>query len=69
MLPLRDDQPTRSFPIVTLLLIAVNAYVFIGWQLRMGLEESVDLDGFLPIELTSHTACNRKASSSRAARN
>jgi len=56
MIPLRDDQPTRAFPFVTLLIIAVNAYVFIAWQLHIGVEESVDLAGFLPIELTSHAA-------------
>ena len=54
MIPLRDDQPTERFPIVTILLIVLNAYVFIGWQLRIGLEHSVDQAGFLPIELTSH---------------
>ena len=56
MIPLRDDQPTRSFPIVTLLIIAVNAVVFIGWQRSIGIEQSVDRAGFLPIELTSHVA-------------
>jgi membrane associated rhomboid family serine protease len=56
MIPLRDDQPTRTFPFVTLLLIAVNAYVFIAWQLRIGVEESVDLAGFLPLEFTSRVA-------------
>jgi len=54
MIPLRDDQRTRSFPVGTLLLIAVNAYVFAGWQMHLGVEESVDRAGFLPIELTSH---------------
>ena len=56
MIPLRDDQPTSTFPIITILIIAGNALVFIGWQLRVGLEQSVDLAGFLPIELTSHAA-------------
>jgi membrane associated rhomboid family serine protease len=55
MIPLRDDQPTERFPIITILLIALNAYVFIGWQLRIGLQHSVNEAGFLPIELTSHT--------------
>ena len=54
MIPLKDDQPTERFPFVTLLLIAVNAYVFIGWQLREGLAESVALAGFIPQELTGH---------------
>ncbi len=54
MIPLRDDHQSRSFPVVTLLLILVNAYVFIHWQLATGLEETVTQAGFLPIELTSH---------------
>lgn len=29
MIPLRDDNPTRTFPIMTVLLIVVNAIVFI----------------------------------------
>ena len=32
MIPLRDSQPTSTFPIVTLLLIAVNVLVYIGQQ-------------------------------------
>jgi membrane associated rhomboid family serine protease len=54
MIPLRDDQQSRTFPAVTLLLIAVNAYVFAFWQIPMGVNVSVDRAGFLPIELTSH---------------
>jgi len=55
MIPLRDDQQTERFPIVTLLIIILNAYVFVAWQLRIGLQHSVNLSGFLPIELTSHS--------------
>ncbi|MEI9893501.1 MAG: rhomboid family intramembrane serine protease [Chthoniobacter sp.] len=56
MIPLRDDQPTTRFPIVTILLIVANAGVFFAWQEKIGLEKSVALAGFLPIELTSHIA-------------
>jgi membrane associated rhomboid family serine protease len=56
MLPLRDDQPTRSFPFITLLLIAANVLVFAGWQLRVGLEDSVAMAGFLPEELTTRSS-------------
>jgi len=35
MLPLRDDIPSRRFPVMTLLLIAVNVAVFV-WELRLG---------------------------------
>ena len=30
MIPLRDNQPTSTFPIVTLLLIALNVLVYVG---------------------------------------
>ena len=32
MIPLRDDQPTSTFPIVTVLLIAANVLVYVGQQ-------------------------------------
>jgi membrane associated rhomboid family serine protease len=35
MIPLRDDNPTRSTPVLTVMLIAVNALVFI-YQLSLG---------------------------------
>ena len=46
MIPLSDDQPTRRFPLVTVALIVVNALVFVGWQLRIGMDDSVGLGGF-----------------------
>jgi membrane associated rhomboid family serine protease len=35
MIPLKDENPTRSFPIVTYGLIAVNLLVFL-WQISLG---------------------------------
>ncbi len=32
MIPLRDNQPTSTFPIVTLLLIALNVLIYVGQQ-------------------------------------
>jgi membrane associated rhomboid family serine protease len=48
MLPLYDDQPARRFPSATLFLIAVNAVVFASWQLRVGIDRSVDIGGLVP---------------------
>jgi membrane associated rhomboid family serine protease len=56
MIPLKDDQESRSFPFVTLLLIAANVYVFVAWQSSMGVQQSVDRAGFIPSELTSHAS-------------
>ena len=55
MIPLSDDQPTRSFPAANLLLILVNAYVFIGWQQQVGVDRSVALAGFIPREYADGT--------------
>lgn len=52
MFPLHDDQPTRSFPIVTLLIITINAVVFIWWQLGIGLEQSVATAALVPHAVT-----------------
>ena len=40
MLPIKDDIPTRRFPIVTVVIIAINVIVFFGFQVN-----SVSLDG------------------------
>ena len=40
MLPIKDDIPTRRFPIVTVAIIAINVIVFLGFQVN-----SVSLDG------------------------
>jgi membrane associated rhomboid family serine protease len=42
MIPLKDRNPTRRFPIITILLIAVNIIVFF-YQLSLGIK----LEGFL----------------------
>src|SRR5438093_1594018 len=48
MLPLRDNVPTRTFPVVTVALIAVNAVVWF-WELGgRGLDYHVVKDGFYP---------------------
>jgi len=40
LLPIKDDIPTRRFPIVTVVIIAINLVVFFGFQVN-----SVSLDG------------------------
>ena len=48
MLPLRDNVPTRTFPIVTVGLIVANAIVWF-WELSgRGLEYHVVRDGYYP---------------------
>ena len=32
MFPLKDDIPTRRFPILTVLLVAINVVMFFGFQ-------------------------------------
>ena len=38
MIPLSDDQRTRTRPFGTILLILINAYVFIAWQEQVGVD-------------------------------
>ena len=46
MLPLRDNVPTRRFPVVTVALIAVNFFVWF-WELSgRGVDYHVVKDGF-----------------------
>jgi membrane associated rhomboid family serine protease len=52
LFPLKDNVPTRSFPIVTLTLIAINAAVWIFYQLP-DLDGSVVELAYQPCEVTS----------------
>ncbi len=55
-IPLRDENPTRRFPVWTLLLIAVNVLAFAWTALGpRGLEASVLRFGAIPYEIT-HSA-------------
>lgn len=53
MLPLRDNIPSRRFPIVTLLLIVMNGLAFI-WELGLGqrLSDKLLLLGIVPVRYT-----------------
>jgi membrane associated rhomboid family serine protease len=51
LIPLKDNVPTRHFPIVTVLLILANFAVWILYQQRTGLEASVTELGFQPCEV------------------
>lgn len=51
MLPLRDNVPTRTFPVVTVTIIAVNVIVWF-WELGgRGLEYHVIRDGYYPCKI------------------
>ena len=57
MLPLRDNVPTRTFPVVTVALIAANAVVWF-WELGgRGVDYHVVKDGFYPC--TVEGPCDR----------
>ena len=50
-LPYKDDNPTRSTPIVNWLLIMANLWVFFTWQFPLGSEEQAayfSSFGFIP---------------------
>ena len=52
VLPLYDDQKTSTFPVLTILLIAVNTLVFALWQVPLGVNESVMHAALVPAEWT-----------------
>ena len=54
MLPLKDNVPTRSFPLVTVALIVVNSIVWI-WEWKTGVDKEVLHYGFYPC--TVHGPC------------
>src|SRR5205823_1588025 len=47
VLPLRDNVPTRSFPVVTVGLIAANILVWL-WEWQSGVDEEVIRYGYYP---------------------
>ncbi|HKR62119.1 MAG TPA: rhomboid family intramembrane serine protease, partial [Thermoanaerobaculia bacterium] len=49
MIPLRDDNPRQSVPVVTYLLIALNVLAFL-WELSLGprLDRAIFSVGFIP---------------------
>ena len=48
MIPLRDNVPTRTFPVVTVAIIAANALVWL-WELRQpGVDYHVAQEGYYP---------------------
>jgi membrane associated rhomboid family serine protease len=52
-LPLRDENPTRRFPLITLLVIGLNAGVFLYQAFSLqGLEFFVQKMGLIPYEIT-----------------
>ncbi len=54
MIPLQDDNPTRSFPLVTILLIAANVLVFL-YEISLGsqTENFIRACAFVPAELVT----------------
>ena len=53
MIPLYDHNPTHRTPVLTFAIIALNVLVYFGWQMRVGLEQSVVIGAFVPVELTA----------------
>jgi membrane associated rhomboid family serine protease len=55
MFPIWDDIPTKKFPLITVILIALNSMVFF-YQLSLGekFSEFIYSMGLLPFEITHH---------------
>ena len=52
MLPLKDNNPTTRFPVITVALIVINVAVFI-WQLNFPTDKRLDQAGFGSIDQSS----------------
>jgi membrane associated rhomboid family serine protease len=59
LLPLKDNVPTRTFPVVTLALIAANTLAWI-WEWKSGVDKEVLHYGYYPC--TVHGPCVEPAS-------
>ena len=57
MLPLRDDNPTRRFPVVTVVLIVVNIGVYFGLQPQQGEQAQVRV-GEVRVQVPADLAFN-----------
>lgn len=57
MIPFKDDNPTRTFPYITIGLIVVNCIVFL-WEItsHLGIQRIAYLYGAIPYNLISFTA-------------
>ena len=55
MIPFHDENPTKTFPILTILLIAANIYIFFyGFSLRINLDALYTHYGLVPYELLNN---------------
>lgn len=55
MIPLRDSTPSRHFPVITVLLIIINLYIFYHeTQLGPGIEDLFYTFGLIPIQYTNY---------------
>ena len=53
MFPLKDNVPTRTFPVVTVALIVVNTAAWL-WEARSGVDREVLRYGYYPCALRGH---------------
>ncbi len=54
MIPIRDINPTRTFPIITISLIAINVVIFFGWQ---GWTQSTEMENLDFLYKNAAIAC------------
>jgi len=52
VLPLKDNNPTSRFPVITVAIIAINVAIFI-WQLNFPTDQRLDQAGFGAIDQSS----------------
>jgi len=71
MIPLRDDNPTRHFPVVTLAIILLNVMAFFFWEPTFGSQERQEVFFFchaeVPWEVTHQVSLAEGGASAQSA--
>jgi membrane associated rhomboid family serine protease len=69
MIPLRDDNPTRHFPLVTLVIIALNFLAFLIWQPTFGTQQQQQTfffcNAMIPWEVSHQTSLGEGGEAAR----
>src|SRR6266545_728081 len=71
MLPLHDDNPTSHFPLVTLIVIALNVMAFLFWEPTLGSHTEVQQEAFffchaeIPYEVTHQASLSEGGGEAR----
>jgi membrane associated rhomboid family serine protease len=71
VIPLRDDNPTRHFPVITLAIIALNVVAFLIWEPTFGTQQQQQTfffcNAMIPWEVSHQTTLGEGGADARRA--